>query len=109
MLRKDLLLPFKNRVGLIVILLISSYTFLSLSAPLILKMITSLFIFIIAYKPECSSEVSNCKQSDSILQVLNNCIKEKVRAVIKNRVKNPQTNSVSFLKVLLKAATYIHC
>lgn len=44
-LRKYLVLPFTDRVLLIVILLISSYTFVSLPDHMILKMVTSLCLF----------------------------------------------------------------
>lgn len=41
--QKNFVLPFINRVLLIVIFLISPYTFVSLADPMILKMVTSLY------------------------------------------------------------------
>lgn len=43
MLRKDLVLPFINRMLIIVIILISSYTFVSLIDSMILKVATYVF------------------------------------------------------------------
>lgn len=54
MLIKDPVLPFINRMLLIVILLISSYSFVSLADRLLFKN-GNMFILITAYKPEFSS------------------------------------------------------
>lgn len=54
MLIKDPVLPFINRMLLIVMLLISSYTFVSLADHLLFKN-GNMLILITAYKPEFSS------------------------------------------------------